>query len=818
MPGTSPPIRHSVNVEDSIIAAGRVQLNTLIERLELPKAPPEAPFDPFAMPTCKLAECTKREYKYKWTEMMKFFYLIGDYQSAMLVDRENCPVNPLPFKPSSLALYLNYRCGIPGSALCDEKGLPKTDINNNPILILGGLNSPSALYSIRSAVNFLHETAYPQTCAGPYKSNCPDCEALNLSLGNQIQGENEHSSWGAHHSSPPNTTPYPMPQQQDPEHTAEEEIAAMDFQDEDFLEAEDANLRGSISHSLGIFRSCIAHANNPHLRSSGNVLYHPQVKHHYSGWLKQLSRTHVVRGCGQLYPSEIRAIRDYLLARGDPVSLRTLVMIILGINLFLRADEIVTLSMEDFVDSYYPKGKKNMNGPGNGKDVLKRFQVLHKNNVEALCVEIQGKSDHTPVRLILFSNDEYPEFCPVRHLLWYLKVFRIKGGYIFPEDKSLITFWEDGRRHDWSPDKRIAYTPFLRLVSSLVQDVCKRDISMFTVGTHICRKTAYLFAVWGFMNGLSLGSYSNFLIPHMYLAQIMRSARHSTVNNANTYQRDSSTIFELVKRERSDANNRVGVFQSIFLEPGTYGSGLTPSAQWQRPLPELVDWWYTDCVCMDTSRLVRPVELLHFVCHIKPKLTGGIDGYKQEIQKHIKDHSIVDDLIKKLGELLIETVKKETNAIQQLLEEKRTNTNETTLALNTTDGGPGSSIIANHKSITKNCKQPASGAQQGRTAMATPLIRLDRALPPKCKGVAKIAFLHRVRDQFNEQAEGKLCMLHPACSRWYRRNVKTVLHCLDVCLHGSTSKFVDVYGEKFTTTNWECRCNWEEHRSNVVPT
>jgi hypothetical protein len=106
---------------------------------------------------------TEKGYKDKWKEMMKFFYMIGDYQSAMFVDREKCPTKPLPFRPDSFAMYLDYRCGEPGTLLKKPDGQIQKDVRGNIMKVVGGWKSPSSMYKIHAAVQFLHETAYPRT-------------------------------------------------------------------------------------------------------------------------------------------------------------------------------------------------------------------------------------------------------------------------------------------------------------------------------------------------------------------------------------------------------------------------------------------------------------------------------------------------------------------------------------------------------------------------------------------------------------------------------------------------------------------------------
>ena len=54
---------------------------------------------------------TIADYCRRWAELKQFFILIGDYQSACLCDRVNCPFNPYPIKPESLCMYFLWKFG-----------------------------------------------------------------------------------------------------------------------------------------------------------------------------------------------------------------------------------------------------------------------------------------------------------------------------------------------------------------------------------------------------------------------------------------------------------------------------------------------------------------------------------------------------------------------------------------------------------------------------------------------------------------------------------------------------------------------------------
>jgi hypothetical protein len=117
---------------------------------------------------------------------------------------------------------------------------------------------------------------------------------------------------------------------------------------------------------------------------------------------------------------------------------------------------------------------------------LTHCQIVNSDSVEALAVEMQGKTDKKPVRRVLLSNDDYPEFCPVRHLLWYIKTFNLRTGYLFPDREALLLHWQNSRCSEFNPEKHMSYTSFLCAYKKLVGEICKRDMKLFKVGTHTC--------------------------------------------------------------------------------------------------------------------------------------------------------------------------------------------------------------------------------------------------------------------------------------------------------------------------------------------
>ena len=448
-----------VEISPRVFKNGRNKCRSLIKKLRL--TIPKKPIDIFEAVPNTLQPATKRAYVEKWKEMARFFYMIGCYQSAMLVDREICPTKPLPFRPESYALYISYRMSKPGIKMYHPSTLkPVKDVLGKHVKTVGGWNSPTTCYKVRSAVLFLHEVAYPSTCSGTYVQACPECQHLNNVTCADLRADKEQDEGS------------------------------------DDAEAQYQN----ISCKFGYYKSCPKHANSPPLRSKGNVLNHPVARNTYVAWLRIKQNSHVVKGCGQLYPKELRALRQFLLLKGDAESYQMWVMVLLGVRLFLRCEELTRLDVDMFVNSYYPKGKEESGNkiPVGGENALTRCQVVHPDSIQALACEIMGKTDKRPHRLCLFTDEEHSDFDELTHLLWYMKIFNIRGGYLFPPTKVLEKQLIGGSQEALVCETHIKYQDFAFKFKVLVKEVIGRDEKIFLVGTHTLRKTAYLMAIWGY--------------------------------------------------------------------------------------------------------------------------------------------------------------------------------------------------------------------------------------------------------------------------------------------------------------------------------
>jgi hypothetical protein len=91
-------------------------------------------------------------------------------------------------------------------------------------------------------------------------------------------------------------------------------------------------------------------------------------------------------------------------------------MIITGVKHFLRVEEVVEMKIEDFVECYF---------------------VVTKNNVEGLCVLLDGKREKKETPFTIWDDKDCPEFSAVKAIMLWLSFSRICSGYIFLDRDEL---------------------------------------------------------------------------------------------------------------------------------------------------------------------------------------------------------------------------------------------------------------------------------------------------------------------------------------------------------------------------------------------
>ncbi len=122
--------------------------------------------------------------------------------------------------------------------------------------------------------------------------------------------------------------------------------------------------------------------------------------------------TYKSNGDCPITPWDLMKIRSVLMSTGSLQDLQMYVMILIGIRLFLRSAELVDLKIS-MVDG----SKKNLLN-------WKTSVFTPEGELTGLTFDIMGKKDPKPVSLVLWRDEVVPEFCPLRHLLAYIFIWR----------------------------------------------------------------------------------------------------------------------------------------------------------------------------------------------------------------------------------------------------------------------------------------------------------------------------------------------------------------------------------------------------------
>ena len=227
---------------------------------------------------------------------------------------------------------------------------------------------------------------------------------------------------------------------------------------------------------------CTQHKNNSRQGTwyrHGNPTRHNDWKQNKS---TLMDPNYEPNGCKYLDPADVRDLIDSLLAMNTIAGLKMIVMILVSIKIFLRADETVTIKSESFLPSLFLR----ING------------FIH-----AIGLGISGKSDQGKILYFnLWRDMDYPELCPLIHLLVYVYKAGIKGGFLFPSDNDL---------HNHQPTDGIyisgeTYKQFLEAFKRLADTVLEQTTEGegFRTSLHVFRKSAYCFRIAVMLSGIEV--------------------------------------------------------------------------------------------------------------------------------------------------------------------------------------------------------------------------------------------------------------------------------------------------------------------------
>ena len=181
-------------------------------------------------------------------------------------------------------------------------------------------------------------------------------------------------------------------------------------------------------------------------------------------------------GCLYIDPADVRDLVDALLATNTVTGLKMIVMILVAVRLFLRADEVVTIHS---VLSFVPTLTLRING------------FIH-----AIALKISGKMEKgKELYFNLWRNMEHTDICPLTHLLVYVYKAGIKGGYLFPPDKDLNRTVppDDGVYLNAETYKQFIGA-FKRIADSVLEEY-QQDGAGCRMSLHIFRKAGYCFRI-----------------------------------------------------------------------------------------------------------------------------------------------------------------------------------------------------------------------------------------------------------------------------------------------------------------------------------
>lgn len=234
-----------------------------------------------------------------------------------------------------------------------------------------------------------------------------------------------------------------------------------------------------------------------------------------------------------LTPADLVILRTHLLSTNQLEDLMFYTIFLLMIKLFLRSDEVLNPKWCDSWGKQRGLTDKSFDADLN--------IVSEEGIVDQLGIYVFGKKDETPKLLTLYADKSHIEFCPIKHLPLYIYCSGWKSGPLFPSIQELQNLPQSGVFETFLP-----YCELNDKLQNLCENLLRRPGPF---GTHTCRRTGYLFGIWGGASWQSL----------------MNSARHKDTVTAMRYAQDAEYLWNLAKRTNCMYANSTEKFQPVFL-------------------------------------------------------------------------------------------------------------------------------------------------------------------------------------------------------------------------------------------------------------
>jgi integrase len=558
---------------------------------------------------------------------------------------------------------------------------------------------------------------------------------------------------------------------------------------------------------------CILHLGAPRIRSIGNIVNHNLFILHIKTNSRYVEKEYTSRSTTALLPAELRQLRAYLLNQNTLEGLMIWTMTILGIKLFLRMDEVLNLKYGHFLPKYF---------------------VVKPGHVDSLLVHIKGKKDNHPIHFSLWTDHDCPDFCPVRSLLTWLCLSGIRDGFLFPTAEQI------GKTTN--PTANYGYDSILSLYKRLMVQVLHFDPSenpSLIIGTHMLRKTGFLFAYWGIKSHTSNLKAPEFNdIDH---ATIQLDARHKDISGTKTYLSDSGTLHTLLVRSGLDQPlQRVGRYCPIYVSVlakfeslcRSAGGGSLWSKLNDRSLGEVADWFIHTILKIDKELCAANRMNIAAIVDKSTQYTPTAQStHKQELEDLLTRH-LPQPILEKAKHLAALTLQFEVQMASSLQSQLSASSQSKSVFRNATSGWnhhlpsnptlfpyPAAMGIPTQTHVTHHPSQTATSVSPPpiRTA-ASSISSLDvlskdyRRMINKADDFTKASIAVSVSLELKTLIKRGQKLGEPLKSFSYRSG--RIALCVRDCHHGSVQEFIEKT-LPFTYYRWEC-CNGVKHFTTFV--
>jgi hypothetical protein len=624
---------------------------------------------------------TITRYRSVWRSLYRFCFLVGDYESALLLSDTKRPANPLPMKEETVRLYMQFMTKEEGSVLNNPTTLqPVTDVLGKPIKCIGRYTSPKSLAALQGAISKLH--SHFESTKGVYQDGkCSDCHQL------ANDGKNE---------------------------------------------------------------GCELHLYSPNVRRKGDTLNSIGFKNDLSKYKKYAKEHYTQKGNLQLTPGEVRQCRTYLLSHNDPVMFMIYVAMLLGIKLFLRIEEVLGMTVSQFVTNY--------------------FIITSNAEIQGLCTKVNGKTDDDWVHLMLWRDFDCPEFCVVSHILLWIELIGLKeDSVLFPHPEDIGKGTSSGVY-----TRPCDYNWFLEKMKHLVFDILKKDKEQVSashiIGTHILRKTAYLFAIFGcLLYNLQKGKNQPDEIDK---TTILLSARHRDLNCITKYVLDCTTVWAALKRMNSLDQHRVSAWESIHVQTHpTMQSIATECTRFQKPITELAS------------------DYVYNTLGIAKGVPRSVALFVDRAMRYVPDKTPHQELDSAITKLIPECSQQEFRRLVEKATQER-------LRAALTINPPPTPATPSVQQIEEGCIPPPPK----RAKTLNDLEKWRQQMKESKSALEKLDTLIAIQKEVGKD----LSKLTSGAKRWYRR-LQPMFMCFKTCCGEDKNKFARVYaGKTLQITNFTC--------------